>query len=75
MEEKKLDSYPQEGKCPICGSDNVAFSTSKVNEAGLEYECTCHSCGAEFKECYDLVFAGNWNIYDKTGQKYEDLPT
>lgn len=75
MEELETNNYPKQGICPICGSDNVAYEVSKIDEAGLTYPCECHSCGAKFDECYDLVFAGNWNIYDKDNNKYEDMPT
>lgn len=75
MDELKLDVYPEEGKCPLCGGINIIFANQDIDEAGLTYYCECEDCGARYAECYDLVFAGNWNIYDKDGNKYEDLPT
>lgn len=75
MEEKQLNTYPEEGKCPICGSNKIYFSGSDIDSAGLTYHAECEECGTTFCECYDLVFAGHWNIEDKEGNRYEDLPT
>jgi transcription elongation factor Elf1 len=75
MEERKIDNYPEEGKCPLCSSKNVYFYPMNRDDAGLTYHAKCEDCGAKYDECYDLIFAGNWNIYDKENNKYEDMPT
>ena len=72
---KTLDTYPEQGKCPKCGSDDIFYETGDVDDAGFTYHATCQNCGTIFCECYDLVFAGHWNIKDKEGNEYEDLPT
>lgn len=71
----KLDVYPQEGTCPLCQSTNVDFQSNPVDEAGFSYSCECLTCGATWEDCYDLVFAGQWNIADKKGNEFDDLPT
>ena len=76
MEEKReLDVYPEQGKCPLCGSKNVSFLSGEVDEAGYSYQCCCDDCDGNWLESYTMVFAGNWNIQDKDGNDYEDLPT
>lgn len=74
-DKKKLDTYPETDICPLCGSDQVEYSDGTVDHAGYSYTCECHDCKARWNECYDMVFAGCWNIVDKDGQEYEDLPT
>lgn len=68
------DTYPEPGVCPICNSNQVSFGATDVDD-GVSYECECQDCGACWDECYDMVFAGNWNIYDGDGNEYENLPT
>ena len=75
IEQRIPERYPKEGKCILCGSEEIEFSPAEIDEAGLTYHCTCYECGAKFDECYDLVFAGNWNIIDKNGTEYEDKET
>lgn len=77
MEELKLDTYPEECKCPKCGSYDVYYAPFELDEDGevLTYRAECENCGTKYCECYDLVFAGQWNIVDKEGNRYEGLPT
>lgn len=72
---KKLDTYPEKGKCPFCGSENLKYKDLEVTEAGVQYDATCKYCGGTFAECYDLVFAGHWELKDANGVEYEGLPT
>lgn len=72
IEQRTPERYPEEGKCILCGSVEIEFSSAEIDEAGLTYHCTCCECGATYDECYDMVFAGNWNIRDKNGTEYED---
>lgn len=69
------DTYPKQGVCPLCHSNKVSFGAMDMNESGATYERECQNCGANWDECYDIVFAGNWNIYDGDGNEYENLPT
>jgi transcription elongation factor Elf1 len=70
---KKTTRKAEQNVCPICGSENISYSCGEIDETGVTYECECSYCGASFNECYDLVFAGNWNITDKDGNEYEDI--
>lgn len=69
------DTYPEVGRCPLCKSYNVSFGATDIDDNGVTYECKCRDCGAYWDECYDMVFAGNWNIYDSEDNEYENLPT
>ena len=70
---KKLNVHPVEDKCPLCGSSDIEFGTAEIDDAGVSFECECKECGATFTECYNMVFAGDWNVVDKDGNEYEDL--
>lgn len=77
MEKLKLNTYPKECKCPKCGSYNVYYAKSELDEDGevLTYRGECEDCGTKYCEWYALVFAGQRNIVDKDGNVYEDLKT
>lgn len=72
---KKDLRYPVEGECPFCKSYDVDFQPAIVDDAGVTYKCECQRCHATFNQCYDMIFAGNWDIRDARGVEYEDCPT
>lgn len=75
MEKLKLNTYPEECRCPKCGSYYVYYARFELDEDGevLTYRGECEDCGTKYHECYNLVFTGQWNIVDKDGNIYEDL--
>lgn len=52
----------QQGVCPVCDSKNINYGAMEVDGEGVCYPAQCEDCGATFHECYDLVFAGHYNI-------------
>lgn len=46
-----------QGRCPICGSENVDYEGSYLSNNSYIYDARCGDCGNEFSEYYDLVYA------------------
>ena len=69
MKEKKFKKNAK-GVCPMCGSYNLNWGDSDINDNYLGYEYECEDCGAQGQEWYRLVFDGH-EIYNKETQEYE----
>lgn len=48
-----------ENRCPFCDGENLSWGNADVDENSYYYEYTCHDCGADGREWYDLVFSEN----------------
>lgn len=46
-----------EGKCPVCGSDNITYGDSVLEDTSLGYEFICNACHTEAIEWFDLVYS------------------
>ena len=64
MTEEKLTIA--EGKCPICGSENITYGVLEPCGEGIYYPAIYDDCGATFKECYHLTFDTHIDIYPNT---------
>lgn len=43
-------------KCPKCNEENVSGATPRNDNNGNVIQiCTCHSCGAKWKDRYKLI--------------------
>jgi predicted RNA-binding Zn-ribbon protein involved in translation (DUF1610 family) len=45
-----------EGECPNCGSENIEYGYTEIDDDGVGYAYKCNDCGHYDTECYDLVF-------------------
>ena len=61
-------TYNEEGKCPICGSDNLDYDALEVTDYGVHYPYTCKDCGTTGVEHYDLQFSEN-EILNRKGSE------
>ena len=48
------------GKCPKCGSDDIEFGSSEIEDEYVKYEWTCSKCGSEGNELGKIVFDGHY---------------
>ena len=53
MSEKYYDS----GKCPVCGSEQITYYGSEIENPYLFYRCCCDICNTTFDEYYELVYS------------------
>lgn len=44
------------GICPVCGSNDLEYGDSDIQDESYIYDWTCPACGNSGKECYTLVF-------------------
>jgi len=56
-----------EGKCPKCGSENLDYGISEIDNQ-LFYPVECKDCGFTGREWYDLTFTG---FTDENGDDIE----
>ena len=57
MKELKLREKSCEGVCPNCGSENINWHDSDLQDGFIVYEATCDDCDTEFQEEYRLSYA------------------
>lgn len=58
MEEK----HQEQGKCPICGSEEITYEVIEVADNSVYYPAMCDNCHATWKEYYNLEFSGHYDI-------------
>jgi hypothetical protein len=58
----------EQGKCPVCGSNELDYSSIKIDTGQIAYPWTCKSCQSSGDEWYELQFIEHNNI-----QKEEEL--
>lgn len=46
-----------QGECKNCGSLDLDYGESEVQDESYYYRFTCNSCGKSGKEWYDLVYS------------------
>lgn len=56
------NKYYEQGKCPICGSEQITYDSSEIDGQYMYYKCCCDKCNATFNEFYELIYAGMENI-------------
>ena len=44
------------GTCPMCGSDKISETDSRLFVDELEVDCFCMQCHSHFKEVYDVKY-------------------
>lgn len=55
---EKCDAIAQEqGKCPVCGNEELSYGDSFLQDESYVYRWSCKACGADGKEYHKLVFA------------------
>ena len=47
-----------QGHCPKCGSDDINYGLSEVQDESIFYESDCNECESKFHEHYTLKFSG-----------------
>lgn len=52
----------EQGKCPVCGSQNIEYEKFEFDDNGGSYPAECLDCHATFDESYNLVFDDHYNI-------------
>ena len=45
-----------QGRCPVCGSDDLEWGNTELEGESLGYEFECNDCGAESTEWYELTY-------------------
>jgi len=56
--------FNEPGKCPYCGSFNLAFDSIDDSDDTVTYAAHCRDCGKDYKEGYIMSFIG---VYDEEG--------
>ena len=54
--------YHKQGKCPVCGSEEITYDGSEIDGQYMYYKCCCDKCNSTFDEFYELVYANIENI-------------
>jgi hypothetical protein len=49
----------EQGSCPCCKSDNLAYGAVEHTEDNLYYPWECQDCGSNGKEWYSVEFSGH----------------
>lgn len=62
----------EQGKCPLCGSNNLEYFPVELDGEYLSYPYTCKECGTNGEEFYYLEFTAH-RFYDKNKKQYIDL--
>ena len=62
----------QEGKCPICGSRDLEYSSVELETGFLYYPVTCKKCGGTGREYYNIEFT-DIVMEDNKEQEYKDF--
>ena len=56
--ESKGEKKVGEGLCPKCGSDDLNYGDSQLEDDYVYYEGDCRECKIQFHEWYKLEFSG-----------------
>ena len=56
--ESKSEKKVGEGLCPKCGSDDLNYGDSELQDNYIYYEGDCNKCETRFNEWYRLEFNG-----------------
>lgn len=59
--------------CPLCGSSEVNYGSSNLDDNVISYECECNKCGATWNEDYTLCFAGVSKVFNKEGKQLANV--
>ena len=54
----------KECTCPVCGSSEIDYGDSELNDDVMSYSCDCRKCGTYWSEDFALVFCGISNVYN-----------
>ena len=54
----------EQGKCPVCGTDNLEYGSADFEDNVIMYPVTCLECSARFDECYSMNFIEHENIVE-----------
>jgi len=57
MKPKKQKLIQEPGRCPKCGSYELEYGSSDLDDMNMGYEFYCNKCEAEGKEWYTLEYA------------------
>ena len=63
MSELKLREKSCVGNCPNCGSENINWHDSEIQDGFIVYDADCGDCGQNFQEEYNIVY--NITTYEK----------
>lgn len=56
MNNIKIHEKECQGNCPNCGSDNINWHDSDIQEESIIYNAICDDCDLEFQEEYSLQY-------------------
>ena len=56
--------YNKDGKCSICGQENIEYGVAEIVENSVVYPCSCPSCNVHWDLVYKMVFETNENIVE-----------
>lgn len=59
----------EQGTCPYCGSEEIAWHDSKLDDEYMIYNATCAKCDRTFSEVYKLVYDG-YDTFDENGAEH-----
>ena len=57
------------GVCPLCGSENIDYGASILQDFMLLYQVKCNDCHTKFTEMYELTYCCKWEIEDPDGNQ------
>ena len=59
----------EQGTCPYCGSDDIEWRGSELEDELMFYNAMCNKCKRDFVEVYKLEYDG-YNTYDENGEEH-----
>jgi hypothetical protein len=71
--ESKSERKIEQSLCPKCGSDDLNYGDSELQDDYIYYEGDCNKCKTQFWEWYKLEFSGFDIVGEDLGDEVEYL--
>ena len=53
----ETEKFAGAGSCPACGSNELEYNGSTLENSSYMYDWICEKCGTYGRECHDLIFS------------------
>lgn len=68
------NSFDCQGECPICGSPDLNYDESWIDNMCVYYDRECNNCHSQWTEWYTMDFYSQHVDYDWLQKKNTDNP-
>jgi hypothetical protein len=58
-----------EGYCPICGSDDLDYYNTEIEDCWVRYEFTCNACKNDAIEWYRMQYDATTTMQDDEDER------